>query len=113
MGLGGVLVIIFVVFFAIYIPVRLAISPLINKDSYEINQDKEDSLEDLRDIGVLSPKELNATIDLYKKLGMKRVSEERYNKFLKVLEELRTLGYLDEAAFMDKADKLKKYFKIN
>ncbi len=94
-------------FVVIYLSVRLAISPLVNnqEDGADIKDDM--SLVDLRDMNVITNTELEDIMRLYQSKVMNDREKERYNKYSKVLTDLKDIEYFNEEVLNEKLDILK------
>lgn len=112
MDLIMILVYSLLLFAIIYLSVTLAINNSLNKPEEPLSLSKNLGLIKLRDIEVLSNNELEEVIKLYQDIGTKRKNYEEYEKFLKVLNELKEMGYLSDKEYSIKLNKLKEYFKI-
>lgn len=99
-------------FVIIFIAVRLAISPLLNKKEEIISESKDLGLVKLRDIDVLSNSELEEVIELYQNKEVKNKSYEQYQKYVRVLKELKEMGYFSDEQYSGKMNKLNNYFKV-
>jgi saccharopine dehydrogenase-like NADP-dependent oxidoreductase len=102
-----------VLFAIIYISVRLAISPLLDKKDEIPLENGEYGLFKLRDMAVLSTIELEEIIKLYKSRRVKKEDYERYQRYEKVLNELKEMGYFSDDQYSIKINKLKRYFKVD
>jgi hypothetical protein len=113
MDIGTILLLSILLFAIIYFSVRLAISPLLNKESEKNLESSDFGLDYLRDIGVLTNTELRDIIELYNNIGSRKSDFEQYEKSVRVIDELKKLDYLTEEEYLDKICKLKKHFEIN
>jgi hypothetical protein len=112
MDLGQVILWLLLLFFVIYCSVRLAIRPLIYKKN-EINDTEPGlKLEKLRDIGVLNVEELDEVIEIYSKKISEEKLDRQFDKYSKILEELRKVNYFSDDEYIIKLEKLKSYFNI-
>jgi hypothetical protein len=102
-----------ILFFIIYFSVRLAINPLVKKQNEPSISDNNFGLNKLRDIEVLSNKELEEVIMLYQNQSRAGKNSEQYNKYAKVLNDLKEMKYLDDEQYLIKLSKLKAYYKVN
>jgi hypothetical protein len=84
-----------------------------NKSGKITAKDKEYGLVRLRDIEVLSNIELEEVIELYQNKSGRKEDYEQYQKYAKVLNELKEMDYFTEEQFSSKMDKLKKHFKMD
>lgn len=100
-------------FFIIYGAVRMAVDPLLHKPVEDRTSDNELGLIKLRDIGVLDYTECNDIIKLYQNKNIKKQDYEKYQKYSKVLNELKEIGYFTDEQYTSKIDKLRKHFKID
>jgi hypothetical protein len=98
-------------FFIIYAAVRLAIKPLIEKDS-EIIVGSDLSLYKLKEIGILNDNEFEEVTKIYKEKGIKKRNYVQYQKYLNVLNDLNNMGYISEEKRVDGLNKLKEYYEI-
>ena len=98
-------------FFIIWGAVRLAISPLIDKQDEPYKES--DDLVKLRDMDVLSDSELQEIIELYQKNDLKNKNHEQYENYSSALKELKEIGYLSEEQYSSKMAILNDYFKID
>ena len=108
-----VLILSALLFVIIYFSVRLAIGPLLNKPDEVITENKDFGLVKLRDMEVLNDTELEEVIELYQNKIDRKEDYEQYQKYEKVLNELKDMGYLSDEQYSNKITRLKKYFKIN
>lgn len=92
-------------FVIIYLAVRLAINPLIDKQEEEAKDDI--NLVDLRDMNVITNMELEDIMRLYQSKVTNNRAKERYTKYSKVLIELKDIGYFSEDVLNEKLDILK------
>ena len=113
MDFGSVFLLTILLFAIIYSAVRLAIIPLINEPDENITYNQDFGLVKLRDIDILSPGELDEVIKLYYSKGAQDRNHEEYQKYAKVLNELKECGYFTYEEYASRIDKLKMYFKIN
>ncbi|AFS79044.1 hypothetical protein Curi_c20400 [Gottschalkia acidurici 9a] len=100
------------IFITIYLSVKLAIRPLLNKSDVATVNDQESELIKLRDMEIISNIELEDLINFYKKEDEKRDNYIQYKKYEKILEELRNIKYLKDEEYFIKINKLKSYFNI-
>ncbi|GFZ33297.1 hypothetical protein CSC2_38230 [Clostridium zeae] len=98
-------------FLIIFAAVRLAISPLIDKQS-EPSEESDDFVK-LRDIEVLSDSELEEIIEFYQKNDLINKDYEQYENYSCALKELKEIGYLSEEQYSSKMTALNDYFKVN
>lgn len=113
MDIGVILLSLLLLFIIIYSAVKLAISPLLDKSEDIINDSKDFGLVKLRDIEVLNDTELEEVIELYQKKSINKEDHVQYQKYAKILNELKQMGYFTEEQYLDKLDRLKDYFKVN
>ncbi len=66
----------------------------------------------LRDFGILSDDELQEASELYQKAKEREKNCKAFNKYEKVLSELKEIGYLTDGQYMDKNNALKKHVNI-
>lgn len=99
-------------FAIIYFAVRLAIIPLIPKPDEDITYKQDFGLVKLRDIDILNPTELDEVIELYQKIDIKNEDNEQYHKYVKILDELKEVGYFTDESYSIRVNKLKEYFKV-
>ena len=113
MDITLILILAIFLFVITYFAVRLAISPLLNKNEH-LKSYKQDSgdLVKLRDIGVLNPDEIEETIKIYSNIRIKKENHEQYEKYDRILIELKEAGYFSEEEYGIRLDKLKKHYKI-
>jgi hypothetical protein len=97
----------------IYVAVRLAIIPLLEKPDEDITYKQDFELVELRDIDILSPTELDEVIELYQIRDVQNANYEEYNKYAKVINELKEIGYFNDEEYSSRIDKLKIYFKVS
>lgn len=112
MDIGVILLSSLILFIIIYSAVRLAINPLLDKSEERINDSQDFGLVKLRDIEVLNDTELEEVIELYQKKSVNKVDYEQYQKYEKVLNELKQMGYFTEEQYFDKLGRLKDYFEV-
>lgn len=84
-----------------------------NKSGEITTEDIDCDLVKLRDIEVLSNTELEEAIELYQNKSVRKEDYEQYQKYAKVLNELKETDYFTEEQFSSKMDKLKKHFKVD
>jgi hypothetical protein len=84
-----------------------------NKSGEITAKDKEYGLVRLRDIEVLCNTELEEVIELYQNKSIRKEDYEQYQKYAKVLNELKEMDYFTEEQLSSKMDKLKKHFKMD
>lgn len=113
MEIGAILISALLLFLVIYFSVSLAIKPLLNKPETFISEDTDSGLIKLRDMEVLNASELEEVIKIYKNKSIQSENLRRYQKYEKVLKELKDIGYFSEEQYLNKLEKLKKYFKLN
>lgn len=100
-------------FAIIFFAVRLAINPLLNTPNEITPENNDFELVNLRDIEILSNTELEEVQELYKNRSISKENYEQYQKYTKILNELKDMDYLSDEQFNDKINKLKEYYKIN
>jgi hypothetical protein len=100
-------------FAIIYFAIRLAIIPLLYKPDEDITYKQDSGLVKLRDIDILSPTELEEVIELYQNRNIQNGDYEQYQKYAKVLNELKEIGYFTNEEYYIRIDKLKRYFKVS
>ena len=61
-------------------------------------------------MGVLNNIELEQVINLYEKNSIKKEENEYYQKYAKVLKDLKDIGYLTEEEYKLRINKLKAHF---
>lgn len=105
--MGSVILTGLFLFVIIYLSVRLAISPLIDKEEDGADIKDDISLVDLRDINVITNTELEDIMRLYQSKVMNGREKDRYAKYTKVLTELKDIGYFNEDVLNEKLDILK------
>ena len=113
MDIGSIFLLTIFVFAIAYFAVRLAITPLLYKQDESISYKQDFGLVKLRDIDVLSPAELEEVIRLYYKKGAKKEDYEQYQKYAKVLNELREMNFFTDDVYLCRMNILKDYFNIN
>lgn len=97
-------------FIIIYSSVRLAIKPLLPEITETEIDKSDDGLVKLRDIEVLSNIELEEIIELYHSKSVKTEHRQQYEKYSKVLNELKEIGFLTHEDYNERMEKLKGYF---
>jgi Na+/melibiose symporter-like transporter len=85
----------------------------IKKPDEYISEDEDLGLVKLRDIEVLSNKELEEIIEIYHDKDVKKGDYKQYQKYEKVLNELKETGYFSDVQYSIKITELKKHFKVN
>lgn len=100
-------------FAVIYFAVRLAIIPLIPTPDEDITYKQDFELVNLRDIDILSPSELEEVIELYQNRDAENEDNEQYQKYVKILDELKEIGYFSDEAYSSRINKLKAHFKVS
>lgn len=85
----------------------------IKKPDEYISENEDLGLVKLRDIEVLSNTELEEIIEIYHDKNVKKCDYEQYQKYEKVLNELKETGYFSDAQYSNKITELKKHFKVN
>lgn len=113
MDIETVIILSVLLFVVIYFSVRLAIGPLLNKPDEVITESKDFGLVKLRDIEVFNDIELEEVIELYQNNCVRKKDYEQYQKYEKVLNELKDIGYFSDEQYSNKVIILKKYFKID
>lgn len=113
MDIGVILICYVLLFVIIFTAVRLAISPLLNKQDGIIPASEDFGLVALRDIAILSNSELEEVIELYQNKGIKKKDCEQYQKYARVLKELKEMGYLSDELYFSKMNKLNNYFNAD
>ena len=113
MDMGSILLLTMFMFGIIYLTVRLAIRPLLHKTDQIIMYKNGFGLVKLREIEILSPIELEEVIELYQSRGAKREGYEQYQKYAKVLNELKVMDYFTFEEYLSRVDKLRKYYKVS
>jgi hypothetical protein len=111
MGMGLLIVGGLILFAIIYLAVRLAVEPLINKPEENLVRKESHGLVHLKDIGIFNDEELRAVVNLYNGMPTKE-QYEQYNKYSKILKELRELEYYTEEQYLSKLSQLKEHYKI-
>lgn len=104
----------FILFITIYLAVRLAITPLIQRQNEpEDDKDSENSvgLVKLRDIEVLTNTELEEIIELYHSKSVRNKDKQQHEKYLNVLKELREIGFFTHEEFAERMEKLNEYYR--
>lgn len=66
----------------------------------------------LRDIEVLSNTQLEEVIEMYKKKANKSESDDQFQKYKKLLDELKQSGYFSDDQYFSGLDKLEKYYDV-
>ena len=113
MYIGSIFLSMILLFSIIYFAVRLAIKPLLYKPDQVITYEPEFELVKLRDIDVLSPSELEEVIEMYNKKCTKKQGYEEFEKYKKVLDELKEMDYFISEEYLYRMEKLKKYFNVD
>ena len=113
MDMESILLLTLFLFAIIYLAVRLAIRPLLHKTEEIIKNKNGFGLVKLRDIEILSPLELEEVIELYQSRGEKKEGYEQYQKYAKVLNELKVMDYFTFEDYLSRVDKLRKYYKVS
>lgn len=113
MGIEAIILLSALLFLIIYFAVKLAIHPLLSEPEQIIDDNQDFGLVKLRDIEILSDNELEDVIELYQNKSAKKVNYEQYQKYAKVLDELKEMSYFTEEKYFNRLDKLKKYFKVD
>jgi hypothetical protein len=85
----------------------------LSKSGEIIVEEKDCGLVKLRDIEVFSNTELEEVIELYQNKSVRKENYEQYQKYAKVLNELKEMDYFTEEELYSRIDKLKKYFKVD
>lgn len=106
-GMGYAISMGVLLFIIIYLAVRLAITPLIDRQEDEADIKDDISLVDLRDMNVITSIELEDIMRLYQSKVLNDRGKERYIKYSKVLTELKDIGYFNEDTLNEKLDILK------
>jgi hypothetical protein len=70
-------------------------------------------LVELRDKGILSNSELEEIIEIYEKKDIEKADEEQYQRYARLLYELRETGYFTDEEYSLRLDRLKRYFKMD
>lgn len=113
MDISVILLCSILLFVIILIAVRLAINPLLNKQDKIIPESKDFGLVKLRDIEVFSNSELEEVIELYQNMGVKKKDYEQYQKYVRVLKELKEMGYFSDEQYSSKMNRLNNYFNVD
>jgi hypothetical protein len=115
MRLEGFLLTSIALFAIIYIAVRLAINPLLRRQAEIVRDiDKQNfELVKLRDMEILNNSELEWAIKRYRNNNDKNGDYEQYQKYAKILNELKEMGHFTDERYCSRIDKLKKYFKVD
>jgi hypothetical protein len=66
----------------------------------------------LRDIEVLSNSQLEEVIEMYNKKADRNENLEQYQKYKKLLDELKQIEYLNDEQYFTSLDKLEEHFKV-
>lgn len=101
-------------FAIIFFAVRLAIVPVVSflRNGNETFVKKDIfGLAYLRDIGIFNNSELKEVVGIYKNAPTEK-DYEHYEKYFKVLKDLKERGYYTEEVYLSKVENLKKHFKI-
>ena len=102
------IILFFILFIIIYLAVRLAINPLIPKTIELENDDV--GLVKLRDIEVLNNTELEEIIELYHSKSIRNKDRQQYEKYSKVLNELKQIGFFTHEEYGERMEKLDEYY---
>lgn len=113
MVIGPILISAFLMFIIIFFAVRLAINPLLYKSDEADAEGQDNGLIKLYNIEVLSKNELDEIIELYQKKGIEKQKYEQYQKYERILVELKEMDYLSGDEYIRKMDKLKNYYGVN
>jgi hypothetical protein len=113
MDISSIFVSAIFLFAIIYFAVRLAIIPLIPNSDEDIAYKQDFGLVKLRDIDILSPDELDEVIELYQNRDVENQDNYQYQKYAKILDELKEIGYFNDETYSSRLDKLKEYFKVS
>ncbi|MFL0247153.1 hypothetical protein [Candidatus Clostridium stratigraminis] len=113
MDIGSIFLSLILLFTIIYVAVRLAIIPLLYKPEEDVTNTQESGLVKLRDIGILSNDELEYVIKLYQDRHAHNRKYEQYQKYAKVLSELKEIDYFNDEEYSSRIDKLKRYFNVS
>ncbi|OOM82292.1 hypothetical protein CLPUN_04310 [Clostridium puniceum] len=110
----SIIVSVFFLFSIIYFSVRFAIKPLIDNSKKNFNNVVSNEinfgLKNLLDIGVVNESELKEIINIYNKEKYNPKINKQYEKYEKILKELRDMGYFTDGVYNDKLKVLKKHF---
>lgn len=98
-----------VLFFIIYGAVAMAIKPLVKEEEEKIT---EDSLMSMMEFNIINSQELEEITQVYERIGFRKAQRERYEKYAKVLGELKEIGHFSEEEYNSKISGLKEYFDI-
>lgn len=104
------LILCFITFIIIYLAVRLAITPLIPRMIDREDDEDDSGLVKLRDIEVLTNRELEEIIELYHSKSVENKDKQDYEKYSKVLNELKALGYFTHEEYAKRLEKLNEYY---
>lgn len=115
MGLGEFFLISIVLFAIIYFAVSLAINPLLRRQGEIITDtgNQNFKLVKLREMKILSDAELEWAIKRYQNKNDKSQGYDQYQKYAKILNELKEMGHFTDERYCNRVDKLKKYFEID
>ena len=101
-------------FIVIYFAIKIAINPLlIKKEENNSKKNSEPDLIMLRDLEILSDVELEETIELCQSKNAKKEEYKQYDKYAKILNELKEFEYFTEEQYTNKKNQLKKHFNLN
>ncbi len=113
MDIVSILLLAIFLFAIIYLAVRLAITPLLYESEEAVTDKQDFGLIYLRDIEILNNTELEDVIEFYNDKNSRREDYKQYQKYVKILNELKEFGYYTDEAYFIKVEKLKKHFKID
>ena len=93
-------------FFIIYVAVRLAINPLIEKKDTDNNLNSLNKIEALKYYNIINDSEQHELMALYNNIEDNTKKENKCNLLLKYLDEINELGYFNEKEYNTKKIKL-------
>jgi hypothetical protein len=97
-------------FVIIWCSVRLAISPLIEKNPE--NFQSEIPLKDFFEMNIFSSHEVKTLDEKLYNQDMKKSYYEKFNSYKNIIDGLKKDGFIDEDFYKEKVQKLKEYFEI-
>lgn len=111
MGFEGIFVSALILFALIYFAVRLAINPLLHSQEVLIDDNQDFDLIKLRDMEILNNTELEEVIKLYQNNNTPKEGPKIYQKYFRILIELKEMGYLNDGEYNERLEKLRNYIK--
>jgi len=113
--LAPYLFVILLLFFIVKAAVKAALKDTVERINAALRREDDNATDandviKLRDFGILSDDELQEAAELYQKAKEREENRKAFNKYEKVLSELKEIGYLTDEQYTDKSNSLKNQF---